>query len=355
MLATMNQNPTTMSDDDRWQAVVARDRASDGQFVLGVRTTGIYCRPSCSAKLPNRGNVEFFTNAAAAERAGFRPCKRCDPRAVLAPREAMIARATAWLDEHLDERVTLERLAGAVGVSPAHLQRTFTEVTGVSPRQYMAARRLETVKERLRQGEDVTTAIHHAGYGSSSRFYAQARGDLGMSPLNYRRGGDGETIRYSIGQSAFGRVLVAATERGVCTISIGEDDLALNSALEGEFPRATIKRDDAALELFLAAVLAHVRDRTTLAALPLDIIGTRFQQQVWDTLRTIPAGERRTYGEIARAMGNPGAARAVGSACAANPLAVVIPCHRAVPADGTPGGYRWGSERKAALLAAEER
>jgi AraC family transcriptional regulator, regulatory protein of adaptative response / methylated-DNA-[protein]-cysteine methyltransferase len=344
---------TPLTDDERWQAVQRRDRNRDGQFVLAVRTTGIYCRPSCPARQPKRENVRFYLDADAAERAGFRPCKRCKPRAPLAPHEAMVARATAWLDEHLEERVTLGRLAAAVGVSPAHLQRTFTEVTGVSPRQYVAAKRLEGAKTRLRRGDEVGAAIFGAGYGSSSRFYAQARASLGMSPASYRRGGEGATIRYATAQTAFGPVLVAATERGVCAVSLGENEEGLEETLREEFPRATIERDVGAVRLHLAAVLAHLRDRSSLATVPLDVQATPFQGRVWAALRAIPPGERRTYGDVAAALGDPGAARAVASACASNPVAIVIPCHRVVRGDGGAGGYRWGFGRKEALLTAE--
>jgi AraC family transcriptional regulator, regulatory protein of adaptative response / methylated-DNA-[protein]-cysteine methyltransferase len=352
MSSSLNQS--TMSDDERWQAIQQRDRGRDGQFVLAVRTTGIYCRPSCPAKQPNRKNVLFFADADAAERAGFRACRRCAPRAPLAPREAMVARATAWLDEHVEDRVTLSRLAEAVGVSPAHLQRTFTDVTGVSPRQYLAARRLENAKTHLRNGEDVTTAIFAAGYGSSSRFYEQARSQLGMSPASYRNGGVGMRIAYAIADSPLGRVLVAGTERGVCSVSLGSQDAALEALLAAEFPHATIRRDDALIRPWLDEVLASLQGRPPLLTFPLDTAGTPFQREVWQELRAIPAGERRTYGEVAARLGKPRAARAVANACAANPVAIVIPCHRVVRGDGRIGGYRWGAERKRALLASEQ-
>ena len=354
MLATTQNQDAVMTDDERWQAAQRRDRTMDGRFVLGVRTTGIYCRPACPARQPKRENVLFFADADAAERAGFRPCKRCRPREPLAPREAMVARATAWLDDHQEERVTLARLAAAVGVSPAHLQRIFTEVTGVSPRQYVAARRLEGAKSRLRRGDDVSAAIYGAGYGSSSRFYEQARGALGMSPASYRRGGEGATIHYTIAESPFGWVLVAATARGICAVSLGDDVAALEQALVAEFPRAAISRDDASVAPYLDAVQAHLRDRSSLAAVPLDVPATPFQGRVWEVLRAIPPGEQRTYGDVAASLGAPGSARAVASACASNPVALVIPCHRVVRGDGGAGGYRWGLGRKEALLAAEQ-
>lgn len=339
-------------DEERWQAVQDRDSRRDGEFVFAVSSTGIYCRPSCPARRPNRNNVRFFGGPAAAERAGFRACRRCRPRAEKNAQEALVERATAWLDGHLEERVTLARLAAALGVSPGHVQRTFTRVMGVSPRAYAAERRLAAAKATMRAGADVTSAIHAAGYGSSSRFYDQARTRLGMTPSSYRKGGAGVVIGYATGNSPSGRVLVAETERGICAVSIGNDDDALSAALAAEFPKATIRRDDAARPS-LEAILDHLRDGKPILTLPLDVAGTPFQRQVWQALREIPVGEQRTYGEMAESIGKPGAARAVASACAANPAALVIPCHRVVRGDGQTGGYRWGSERKKELLAAE--
>jgi AraC family transcriptional regulator of adaptative response/methylated-DNA-[protein]-cysteine methyltransferase len=225
-IARTQESPTALADN-RWQAVVNRERGRDGEFVFAVSTTGIYCRPSCPARRPRPENVSFFADPTAAERAGFRACRRCRPKAGLSTQEELVARATAWLDAHVEERVTLPRLAAALGVSPGHLQRTFTRVTGVSPRVYAAARRLELAKSRLRDGADVTSALHAAGYGSSSRFYAQARSALGMTPTSYKRGGEGMTMNYATTGSPIGKVLVAATERGICAVSIGEDDAAL--------------------------------------------------------------------------------------------------------------------------------
>lgn len=354
MLAIANnqETPATLADT-RWQAVVNRDRGRDGEFVFAVSTTGIYCRPSCPARRPRPENVSFFDDSAAAERAGFRACRRCRPKSELSPHEELVARATTWLDAHVEERVTLPRLAAALGVSPGHLQRTFTRVTGVSPRMYAAARRLESAKSRLRDGADVTSALHAAGYGSSSRFYAQARSALGMTPTSYKRGGEGMTMTYATTGTPIGRVLVAATERGICAVSLGEDDATLEQSLSAEYPRATIRRDDDAVRPYVESVLAHLRDRTPLTTLPLDVVGTPFQHEVWQALRVIPAGERRTYGQVAATLGNPNGARAVARACAANPAALVIPCHRVVRSDGAAGGYRWGAERKQAILANE--
>jgi AraC family transcriptional regulator of adaptative response/methylated-DNA-[protein]-cysteine methyltransferase len=351
-IAKTQETPTALADD-RWQAVMRRDRGRDREFVFAVSTTGIYCRPSCPARRPRRENVRFFADPAAAERAGFRACRRCRPKAVASAREELVARATAWLDAHIEERVTLPRLAAVLGVSPGHLQRTFTQVIGVSPRMYAAARRLELTKTRLRDGADVTSAFHASGYGSSSRFYAQARSALGMTPTSYKRGGEGMTMSYATADSPLGQILVAATDRGICAVSIGEDDAALEQALTAEYSRATIRRDDDALRPYVDSIVSHLRDRTSLSALPLDVVGTPFQHQVWQALRTIPVGERRTYGQIAATVGNPNGARAVARACAANPAALVIPCHRVVRGDGGAGGYRWGVEQKAAILANE--
>src|SRR5215213_7701716 len=351
-IASNQETPTTLADD-KWQAVVNRDRGRDGQFVFAVSTTGIYCRPSCPARRPRPENVSVFANPDAAERAGYRACRRCQPKAVASSQEALVARAITWLDAHVEERVTLPRLAAAIGVSPGHLQRTFTRVTGVSPRMYAAARRLESAKSRLRDGYDVTSALYASGYGSSSRFYAQARSAMGMTPTSYKRGGEGMTMNYATTDSPIGQILVAATERGICAVSIGEDDAALEQSLTAEYPRATIRRDDDALRPYVDLVLAYLWDRTPLTTLPVDVVGTPFQHEVWQALRTIPAGERRTYGQVAATLGNPKSARAVARACATNPAALVIPCHRVVRGDGGSGGYRWGAERKQALLANE--
>src|ERR687898_2607067 len=308
------QEPPTALADNRWQAVVDRDRGLDGEFFFAVSTTGIYCRPSCPARRPRPEHVRFFADSAAAERAGFRACRRCRPKSGLSPHEELVARATTWLDAHIEERVTLPRLASALGVSPGHLQRTFTRVTGVSPRIYAAARRLEAAKSRLRDGADVTSALYASGYGSSSRFYAQVRSALGMTPTSYKRGGEGMTMTYTTTGTPIGRVLVAATERGICAVSLGEEDAALERSLSAEYPRATIRRDDDAVQPYVDSVLAHLRDRTPLTALPLDVVGTPFQHEVWRALRATPAGERRTYRQVAATLGNPKASRAVASA-----------------------------------------
>jgi AraC family transcriptional regulator, regulatory protein of adaptative response / methylated-DNA-[protein]-cysteine methyltransferase len=352
-IATMNSDITTILDDDRWQAVQQRDRTRDGEFVFAVSSTGIYCRPSCPARRPRPENVRFFGDPAAAERAGFRACRRCRPRADKTAQEELVARATAWLDAHLQERATLSRLANELGVSAGYLQRTFTQLTGVSPRAYAAARRLESAKSQMRAGADVTSALYAAGYGSSSRFYEQARSELGMTPLSYKKGGEGMAIAYATGASPLGRVLVAATQQGICAVTLGENDEVLEQSLTAEYPRATILRDDDAVRPWLDSVLASLQQRKPLSALPLDVQGPPFQREVWQALREIPAGERRSYGDVAASIGKPNAVRAVANACASNPAALVIPCHRVVRANGDMGGYRWGTERKRALLASE--
>ena len=340
-------------DDARWNALQTRDRAQDGQFVFAVITTGVYCRPSCGARRPLRSNVRFFDSPGEAERAGFRACRRCRPTAVAA-QVALAAGARAWLDAHPDERTSLDELAGVMGVSPSHLQRTFTRAYGVSPRTYQAALRFDTAKRGLRHGHDVTHALHEAGYGSSSRFYEQARTALGMPPATYRRGGAGVVISYIVVSHLSGHMLLAATQHGICAASLGDDPAEMEADLRREFPEAILERDDAADNAVLAAALSQVRGGESTPVM-LDVMGTPFQRGVWSALRTIPAGETRSYGEIASQIGRPDAVRAVAGACASNPLAVLIPCHRVVRADGEPGGYRWGAERKRALLASEAR
>lgn len=355
------------TDDERWRAVERRATELDGAFVYAVRSTGIYCRPSCPSRRPRRERVRFFAAAAAAERAGFRACRRCRPEAPLAPAADLAERARRWIEAHADEKITLARLGAALGVGPSHLQRTFTRVVGVSPRRYAESCRLARMKTLLREERDVTTALYGAGYGSSSRLYERADDRLGMTPNAYRRGGAGTEIAYAIVDLPLGRLLVGATDRGICAISLGDDDEVLAASLVAEFPAARIERDEAAIRPWVAALLGHLDGEGTATGQPIgggpardpaiDINpeGTAFQRRVWDALRTIPYGETRSYGDVARAIGQPGAARAVAGACAANRLAIVVPCHRVVRADGGLGGYRWGRDRKRALLDREQR
>jgi AraC family transcriptional regulator of adaptative response/methylated-DNA-[protein]-cysteine methyltransferase len=342
-------------DSERcWQAVAGRDGGSDGAFVYGVRSTGIYCRPSCPSRRPRREQVAFFPLPAAAELAGFRACKRCAPREVSPadPGAAVVAAACATIADRLEEPLTLEQLGQAVGMSPHHLQRTFKRLVGVSPREYADALRLEALKGRLRAGDSVSDAIYAAGYGSPSRIYERADAQLGMPPAIYRGGGKGMQIGYTLVDSPLGRLLVAATPRGVCAVSLGDDDDHLEYELRAEYPRAEIMRDDEIGEA-VVAILAYLGGQKPSLDLSLDVRATAFQRQVWQALQAIPYGETRTYMQIAEGLGNPKAVRAVGRACATNPVSLVVPCHRAVGSDGKLHGFRWGLHRKQALLDME--
>jgi AraC family transcriptional regulator of adaptative response/methylated-DNA-[protein]-cysteine methyltransferase len=346
-----------MNAERYWQAVLARETTADGAFVYGVRSTGIYCRPSCPSRRPGRDQVAFFALPEAAEQAGFRACQRCHPHetTIREPLAKLIQRACRYIEEHIENPIRLDAIGASVGISPHHLQRTFKRIMGITPRQYADARRLSRLKARLKEGDNVTTALYEAGYGSSSRLYEQAPERLGMTPATYRRGGLGLAISYAIGDSPLGRLLVAATQKGICFVSLGESDRALEAALAGEYPAAEIAHDDLGLGTWVAAILDHLSGQQPHLDLPLDVRATAFQWRVWEALRAIPYGDTRSYGEIAASLGDPNAARAVGRACATNPVALVIPCHRAVREDGKPGGYRWGLDRKRALLAQEQR
>jgi AraC family transcriptional regulator, regulatory protein of adaptative response / methylated-DNA-[protein]-cysteine methyltransferase len=344
-----------MQADTRWQLVLSRDTNSDGAFVYAVRSTGIYCRPSCSSRRPHRKQVVFFPLPAAAERAGFRPCRRCRPeQAVAANRQLeMVRRTCLFLDARAGEPTKLAALAAQLGVSPYHLQRTFKRVMGISPREYQDARRMERLKKKLKEKRNVTYALYEAGFGSSSRLYEGVRAKLGMTPATYRRGGASMTIRYTIVPSPLGRLLLASTDHGVCRVGMGESDRFLADDLRREFPAAEIHRDDSALRSWANSLVKHLNGWQPRAELPLDIRATAFQKRVWETLQKIPRGSTRSYGEVARAIGQPRAARAVARACATNPVALLIPCHRVVESGGGLGGYHWGIKRKEALLARE--
>ena len=350
---------TSVSDSiaaaDAWAAVVDRDRRFDGRFVYAVRSTGVYCRPSCPSRRPLATNVVFFDEASDAERAGFRACKRCGQRAHDAAhaRSAAVRAAAAFIDAHADQRITLADLARQTGGSPFHLQRTFRRELGVTPREYQQARRLDRLRSQLRRGETVSRATYDAGFGSPSRVYEQAA-TLGMTPAVYRRGGEGLQIRFAIVASPLGQLLVARTGKGVCMVSLGDTAAQLERRLRTEFPRAVVELDDdGSLAELAARVVAHVRGDGAAHDLPLDVRGTAFQQQVWRALLAIPYGETRSYAEVAAAIGQPRATRAVARACATNPVAVVIPCHRVVRSDGGLGGYAGGVERKERLLEVE--
>jgi AraC family transcriptional regulator, regulatory protein of adaptative response / methylated-DNA-[protein]-cysteine methyltransferase len=336
---------------NKWQQVMARDARQDGRFVFAVRSTGIYCRPSCPSRRPRRDSVEFFTDPNQAERAGYRACLRCKPTQI-SEQAQHVASAQKILD-NAEGAVTLADLSKRVGLSPFHLQRLFKRATGLSPREYQAARRMQHLKNGLRKGDDVTTALYDAGFGSPSRLYERAPQQLGMTPGEYRRGGAGSNIRYAIIASPLGRMLVAATERGLCSVRFGEHISELERDLRQEFHAAEFHRDDKALREYVEPLLAAIRGDKSTVDLPLDVRATAFQKKVWDQLKQIPRGETRSYSDIARAIGSPAAVRAVARACASNPVAITVPCHRVIRSDGDLAGYRWGIERKRRLLDSE--
>jgi AraC family transcriptional regulator of adaptative response/methylated-DNA-[protein]-cysteine methyltransferase len=351
-MLSMNRIP---NDEQLWQAVVSKDARFDGQFVFAVSSTGVYCRPSCPSRRAHRERVSFFDLPEAAEQAGFRACLRCQPQRarVLDPQMELVQRVCSVLNASDSETVKLTELASHAGVSVFHLQRTFKRVMGISPRQYLAARRFGNFKALVRKGDSVTTALYESGFNSSSRLYEYASEELGMTPATYSRGGRGVNINYTITDSSMGRLLVAMTERGVCAVRMSDTDAELEKDLREEFPHAEIKRDDSALREQLQKILNHLDHNEPRLDLPLDIRATAFQRQVWEKLRAIPYGQTVSYGDVAKSLGNPGAVRAVGRACATNPVALVIPCHRVVREDQSLGGYRWGLERKKKLLQKE--
>jgi AraC family transcriptional regulator of adaptative response/methylated-DNA-[protein]-cysteine methyltransferase len=337
------------------EAVRAGDARFDGLFVYAVRSTGVYCKPSCPSRRPRREQVSFFASCGEAEAGGFRACKRCLPRSARAPDPSveMVLRVCNLIEAREGEAVSLEELGGALGISPHHLQRTFKKVTGITPRQYAAADRLRRFKATVKGGRGVTEALYESGYGSSSRLYESASRRLGMTPASYLRGGKGMSIEYTIVGCPLGQLLVAATERGVCSVQFGESEEELEAALAAEYPAASLRRDGAQLDEFVRALLHHLDGRESSLDLPLDVRATAFQSRVWEELRRIPYGETRSYAEVANSLGQPTATRAVARACATNPVALVTPCHRVVRGDGSLSGYRWGVERKGALLARE--
>ena len=349
-------SPGLANADRYWQAVLAHDRSFDGSFVYAVRSTGVYCRPSCPSRRPRRQQVIFYPRAEAAESAGFRACRRCGARPGNndGAQAALVGKALHTLDAADETAPTLAALSTQLQVSPHQLARGFKRLTGVTPRDYTDARRLERLKAGLRNGGTVADAVYEAGYGSSRAVYERAQAQLGMTPGAYRRGGAGMQIGYTIVDSPLGRLLIAATARGVCSVYLGESDKKLEQAVFAEYPRAEIRHDSAGLGPHVDALQKHLAGREHRLALPVDVQATAFQWRVWRALRDIPYGETRSYSEIAQAIGKPKAVRAVASACAANPVAVVIPCHRVVRQDGSAGGYRWGLERKQALLEREK-
>jgi AraC family transcriptional regulator of adaptative response/methylated-DNA-[protein]-cysteine methyltransferase len=341
-------------NDPRWAALLARDPAAEGQFFYAVTTTGVYCRPTCPARPPRPENVRFFPSTATAEDAGFRPCLRCQPKQPpLAERQAASIAELCRLIDNSATPPTLQQLADHAGLSTYHLHRMFKAVTGLTPKAYASARRSQRLKAELVPGKTVTEAIYNAGYNTSGRFYEQSASQLGMTPGDYRAGGNNTQIRFAIGQCTLGAILVAASAKGVCAILLGDDPAELLRDLQERFPKAALIGDDAGFEAWVAQVVGFVEAPQIGLDLPLDIRGTAFQQRVWLALRAIPAGSTVSYSELARRIGAPRAARAVAGACAANALAVAIPCHRVLRNDGALSGYRWGVERKRALLNKE--
>lgn len=342
-----------MDDELLWRQVMDRDRDADGRFVFAVRSTGIYCRPSCPSRRPRRTQVVFFPAPTAAERAGFRPCRRCRPDRAASDVVEKVRRVCAWMAANPHVPPTLARLGRLVETSPFHLQRMFQRVLGVSPREYAEARRTERLKARLRTGARVAAALYDAGYGASSRLYERAGAELGMTPGTYRRGGRGMVIHYVVVGSSLGRLLVGATDRGVCSVKLGDRDQALEADLRKEYPAAALVAGADSRSPWVAALVAYLDGTRQRPDVPTDVAGTAFQRRVWRYLQRIPPGQTRSYGQVARALGQPAAARAVARACATNPVALVFPCHRVVPVAGGTGGYRWGAGRKEALLELE--
>lgn len=342
---------TADPEAERWQAVVDRDAAADGRFVYAVSTTGVYCRPTCPARRPRREHVVFFADPSAAERAGFRACLRCHPEGVSSS-VAVVEHIKQLIEASLTA-LSLAELGLATGLSGGHVQRLFKRATGLSPKAYAQARRAERLRDGLRQGATVTDALYQAGYGSPRALYSQADATFGMTPGAYRHGGRNERIAYACGETTLGTAIIAATARGVCAVRFGEP-AELIAELAAEFPHAEIALDAAAVGPYHAWLRNHLATATAATVTPpVDVRGTAFQRQVWSALQAIPRGQRRTYTQVAAAVGRPAAVRAVANACAANPVAVLVPCHRVVRSDGGLGGYRWGEERKRALLASE--
>ncbi len=337
-----------------WNAVCARDGAHDGKFVFAVASTGVYCRPSCAARRPLRKNVQFFLTNEHAEQAGYRACLRCRPKSASGNAQTDSVKAICrFIEQHLDEPVTLVLLGKKFHQSPFHLQRRFKAALGITPREYADSCRLRSLKRNLQSGDSVTRAMYDAGYGSSSRLYEKTASQLGMTPDKYRRGAIAAAIRYTCADSPLGRMLIAATERGVCAIQFARSDGELLEGLRREFPFATRKSDEGGLRSWAGALLKHMQGKKLDSSLPLDIRATAFQRRVWTYLQSIPFGAKRSYSDVAKGIGQPTAVRAVARACATNPVAVAIPCHRVVREDGSMGGYRWGIERKKVLLEME--
>jgi AraC family transcriptional regulator of adaptative response/methylated-DNA-[protein]-cysteine methyltransferase len=351
---TAKSNPATAADDPRWAQLVARDKSADGQFWYSVSTTGVYCRPSCASRTANPDNVQLHASLQSAKATGFRPCRRCNPDglSLLAENASLVAKACRFI-ENSEEAPSLEAIAKAVGLSPGYFHRVFKAATGLTPKSYACAYRARKLREGLAAGTSVTEAIYDAGFNSSGRFYEKSTGMLGMTPTQYRAGGLNEEIKFAVGQSSLGAILVASSRKGVAAILLGDDPDELVRNLQDRFPKAWLVGADRSYEAMVARVIGFVEAPEMGLDLPLDVRGTAFQQRVWQALQEIPVGRTVSYAEIAQRIGVPKAVRAVAGACAANNLAVAIPCHRVVRNDGALSGYAWGVERKRALLDRE--
>jgi len=336
-----------------WLALLNRDIRFEGRFVYAVRSTGVYCRPTCPSRRPSRSQVLFFSASAEAEQAGFRPCRRCRPTEATERRSQLIREVCRHIEQNSADRLDMRALSLKFNISSSHLHHLFKRALGISVAHYARACRMKSFKNVVRNGSDVTTAIYEAGFGSSSRLYESSDSNLGMTPAAYRRGGGGVRIGYTTSACPLGRLLVAATDRGVCSVTLGDTDAELIAALEAEYPQARIARDRRRLQETVSRLVSHLNGSEPCPEFPLDIRATAFQRRVWDELRRIPYGVTRSYSEIAGHLGSPKASRAVARACSSNPVALLIPCHRVVGKDGNPGGYRWGKDRKQRLLRKE--
>lgn len=349
------QDVKDVIEEQYWQAVVGKDSSANGTFYVAVRSTGVYCKPSCPSRRPKRENVSFYASPEAAEQAGYRACKRCRPRemAQVDPQVEIAQRVCRYIEQHLEGAISLADLSEQFNISPFHLQRIFKRVMGISPRQYAEAYRLDQLKTQLKERESVTEALYEVGYSSSSRLYEGT--PLGMTPNTYQRGGAGMHINYAIVASPLGRLLVAATEKGVCSVCIGDEDTLLEKAFQKEYPLANINHDvdGTPLHNWVETLVRHLNGQQPHLDLPLDVQATAFQRRVWRALQAIPYGETRSYSQVAQTIGQPSAARAVANACATNPVAIAVPCHRVVRENGNMGGYRWGEARKQQLLEKE--
>jgi AraC family transcriptional regulator of adaptative response/methylated-DNA-[protein]-cysteine methyltransferase len=352
--APQQREMATVADDTRWQAVLDRDASSDGKFVFAVSSTGVYCRPSCPSKRPRRENVTFYRHAREAESAGFRECLRCRPRSAAGnPRQEHVKAICRYIEQHLDEPITLAQLGKLFRQSPFHLQRTFKAALGITPKEYANSCRMRDFRLKLKAGQSVTRAMHEAGYSSTSRLYSRTASELGMEPAKYRRGAVAAPIRYTCGDSPLGRILIATTDKGICSIKFADSDEELEQGLKQEFPFALRRRDDEGMAELTQKLMRHMEGLDVATTLPLDIQATAFQRRVWSYLQTIGFGETRSYADVAKGIHQPSAVRAVAHACATNPVAIAIPCHRVVRSNGDLAGYRWGLDRKRALLEME--